>query len=59
MAFIVIQVSEPPSAPFWTLASDVGAGPDLREAHRFLSKQDAQGMADLLNATDTPLVKQP
>lgn len=54
MAFIVIQVYEPPSAPFWTLASNAGAGDDLREAHRFLSKQEAQDMANLLNATDLP-----
>ncbi len=46
--YVVIQVNEPGSEPFWTIQL-VSSGQDFRGAHRFISEHLAEEMADLMN----------
>jgi hypothetical protein len=52
MAFIAIQIQDDPAAePYWTLLDATGGG-DLRAAHRFMTKQQAEEVADLMNGVE-------
>jgi hypothetical protein len=51
MAFIVIQIQDPEAEPYWTLLDATGGG-DLRDAHRFATKQQAEEVADLMNGVE-------
>jgi hypothetical protein len=51
MAYIVIEVDEPPADPYWTLL-DASGGRDLRAEHKYASKVQAEEVADLLNGVE-------
>jgi hypothetical protein len=51
MAYIVIEVNETPAEPYWTLL-DASGGRDLRAEHKYISKTQAEEVADLLNGVE-------
>jgi hypothetical protein len=51
MAYIVIEVDEPPADAYWTLL-DASGGRDLRAEHKYGSKAQAEEVADLLNGVE-------
>ena len=46
--YTVIHVETPEAESYWTVL-DVTSGTDLRDAHQFTTKQDAEALADILN----------
>ena len=46
--YTVIQVEDAAAEPYWTVL-DVTSGTDMRDAHRFVSKDEAEQMADIMN----------
>ena len=46
--YTVIHVEAPETESYWTVL-DVTSGADLRDAHQFTSKQEAEALAEILN----------
>ncbi len=46
--YAVIHIEQPEADPYWTVV-DLTSGQDFRDAHRFVTQQQAEEMAEIMN----------
>jgi ribosome-binding factor A len=56
--YAALLIEDPGVEPFWTVV-DLSLGEDLRDAHKFATKQEAEAMAEIMNGNLSGEVGQP
>jgi hypothetical protein len=46
--YAALLIEDPGEDPFWTVV-DLSLGEDLRDEHRFATKEEAEDMAEIMN----------